>query len=398
MSRDVARQADETTHVPGARLMATPAQIAANCRNAKKSTGPKDTTRTRFNGLKHGLRAEQIVLPGEDPAEFEAEKQAFLDDWEPQSHTRAVLVERAALASWRLRRCARVEAARLRKLAANAAKKFDAANEALEARARERFKTDAAGGLAMLEADPYGLDRLIHWWGELDSALADGPAGWDGRALHGQMTALLGLDDDAEAGEHAPIVAASLRLLAMNEPEDAPGTAPFAPREAKQAVAALRSLFARVVDGLRRRRARFAPTATLRCRAIDEALVDDSAEGRLLHRYEMTHDRVLRATLKELRDLDRSGADLAGEADESSQDEAPTSVASDQADAPTEANLPEATAPTEANPPGPDVPDAPTGVNVGPHPAPATKADRDREGRVWPVEAAGEVSTPRLDQ
>ena len=72
--------------------MASVEQIKANRNNSKRSTGPVRTDATRFNGLKHGLRAEQVVLPGEDPAEFEAELQAWLDDWKPKSHTRAVLV------------------------------------------------------------------------------------------------------------------------------------------------------------------------------------------------------------------------------------------------------------------------------------------------------------------
>ena len=65
--------------------MATREQIEANRKNAKKSTGPRDTDRTRFNGLKHGLRAEQVVLPGEDPAAFRAEVEAWFDDWRPRS-------------------------------------------------------------------------------------------------------------------------------------------------------------------------------------------------------------------------------------------------------------------------------------------------------------------------
>src|SRR3954469_8140303 len=63
-------------HPGGDTAMATREQIEANRKNAQKSTGPRDTARTRFNGLKPGLRAEQVVLPGEAPAAFEAEKQA----------------------------------------------------------------------------------------------------------------------------------------------------------------------------------------------------------------------------------------------------------------------------------------------------------------------------------
>jgi hypothetical protein len=363
--------------------------------NGAKSKGPADRSKVRFNGLKHGLRAEQVVLPGEDPAAFEAEKQAFFDDWQPRSHTRAVLVERAALASWRLRRCARVEAARLRKLAAKAARAFDGANEILEARARERFEDDAAGGAALLIDNPFGLDRLIFWWGELEAILARGPECWDLRQHHNQMMALLGLDDEAEAAEteYAPAVAASLRLLAAVDPEEAPpGTAPFPPREAKQAAEALRSLFAEEVAGLEARRSRLTPTATLRRRAIDEALVDDSPEARLLHRYEMAHDRVLRASIKELIALDKSGADLAEAEDvgDSVPEAGPgLSVASPTPEAPSEPEVVVAAAPSEPKPGSSGMPDAPVVPMIAVDPAPSGKADRDRDGRTWPVESAG---------
>ena len=99
-------------------------QRQASLANGAKSRGPTSAAGkavSKFNGLKHGLRAEQVVLPGEDPAEFEAERQGWIDDWRPRSHTRAVLVERAAVASCRLRRAVRVEASRLRELADGAA-------------------------------------------------------------------------------------------------------------------------------------------------------------------------------------------------------------------------------------------------------------------------------------
>jgi len=78
--------------------MTSTARVEANQKNAQKSTGPRTLAgkeRSRMNGLKHGLRAEQVVLPGESKEEFDAELKAFFDDWKPRSHTRAVLVERA---------------------------------------------------------------------------------------------------------------------------------------------------------------------------------------------------------------------------------------------------------------------------------------------------------------
>jgi len=40
-------------------------QLAANRMNSLKSTGPKDTSMTRFNACTHRLRAQHPVLPGE---------------------------------------------------------------------------------------------------------------------------------------------------------------------------------------------------------------------------------------------------------------------------------------------------------------------------------------------
>ena len=52
--------------------MATRAQIAANRRNAKKSTGPKTAggkAAAARNSLKHGLLAEDVVCGDEDHSE-----------------------------------------------------------------------------------------------------------------------------------------------------------------------------------------------------------------------------------------------------------------------------------------------------------------------------------------
>src|SRR5438309_4957723 len=144
--------------------MASPEQIRANRNNAKKSTGPKCTDITRFNGLKHGLRAEEVVLPGEDPSEFEAERNAWLRDWGPMSRTRAVLVERAAVASWRLRRATRAEAALRRQRGEEAASAFDLDEAARVQRAIGRFDDDPAAALSLLESHAAGLDRLLVSW------------------------------------------------------------------------------------------------------------------------------------------------------------------------------------------------------------------------------------------
>ncbi len=91
----------------------SPKQIAANRRNALRSTGPRTPEgkqASRLNALTHGLRANEVIIPGqEDPAEFEAILRELCEDWEPEGHTEIHLVDQIALAEWRLRRVHRAE-------------------------------------------------------------------------------------------------------------------------------------------------------------------------------------------------------------------------------------------------------------------------------------------------
>ena len=66
--------------------MATLKQITANRENAQKSTGPRTEegkSITRLNALQHGLFATDPVIPGEDPAHFEALRASHYDRFHP---------------------------------------------------------------------------------------------------------------------------------------------------------------------------------------------------------------------------------------------------------------------------------------------------------------------------
>ena len=96
--------------------MATEKQIQANRNNAKKSTGPRTEegkARVAQNALKHGLLAGDAVLPGEDPAEFEAQLAALEADIQPVGALERELVRQIADAQWRMRRLSRLETAYL---------------------------------------------------------------------------------------------------------------------------------------------------------------------------------------------------------------------------------------------------------------------------------------------
>ena len=54
--------------------MASPAQILANRQNSNLSSGPKTREgkeASSRNATRHGLTGKQIVIAGEDPAEYE---------------------------------------------------------------------------------------------------------------------------------------------------------------------------------------------------------------------------------------------------------------------------------------------------------------------------------------
>src|SRR5215469_16925263 len=90
---------DAVSNPRGEQTMASEKHIAANRRNASRSTGPKTAegkARMRLNALKHGLTADTVVLPGEDPAALEARVDAWKDDLRPGGALEDYLVERAA--------------------------------------------------------------------------------------------------------------------------------------------------------------------------------------------------------------------------------------------------------------------------------------------------------------
>ena len=93
--------------------MATEKQIAANRRNAMRSTGPRTDpgkTNARVNALKHGMRAETIqVLPGEDPEALRTLLIEMVDEYRPETPTQEHLVRRAAKLMWKERRAENYE-------------------------------------------------------------------------------------------------------------------------------------------------------------------------------------------------------------------------------------------------------------------------------------------------
>ena len=91
----------------------SPNQIEANRLNAQRSTGPrsvegKDTS--KWNALKHGIDAQSLILPGEDPGQLAALAEQYNRQFHPANAVEECLVRSLVLSDWRQRRFARIEA------------------------------------------------------------------------------------------------------------------------------------------------------------------------------------------------------------------------------------------------------------------------------------------------
>jgi len=92
--------------------MASQSQVAANRRNAAKSTGPRTMQGKAVvaqNAIKHGLLARQNVMRSEDPQEFERLRNRMLAELVPAGTTEFTLAERIVSLSWRLKRAERLQ-------------------------------------------------------------------------------------------------------------------------------------------------------------------------------------------------------------------------------------------------------------------------------------------------
>ena len=94
----------------------SPKQIAANRRNAAKSTGPctsRGRAISRMNAVKHGILSREVLVQSrvhhESAEEFESLHRRFFDDLRPEGALEEMLVDQIVTAHWRLRRALAAE-------------------------------------------------------------------------------------------------------------------------------------------------------------------------------------------------------------------------------------------------------------------------------------------------
>jgi predicted secreted protein len=94
--------------------MSSDRQIKANRQNAQRSTGPRTANgkaRVSLNALKHGLTGRQVVLPNENPEDFDSFRANLLHILDPHDELEATFAEGFIIDEWRRRRVPLMEAA-----------------------------------------------------------------------------------------------------------------------------------------------------------------------------------------------------------------------------------------------------------------------------------------------
>ena len=154
-------------------MSCSPAQMAANRRNALKSTGPTTAAgkaTARLNAFQHGMAGAGLVIgPGEDVALIERRTRAFLHEYAVEGESGEILARRAAVLSVRMGRAMAHELIKVAGDVAAARDQFDADRQAAIEGWIEALNTDddPRAALDELSETLEGQAHLIGAWIEL---------------------------------------------------------------------------------------------------------------------------------------------------------------------------------------------------------------------------------------
>jgi len=148
------------------------AEISRN--NAKKSTGPKTAegkANSRKNALKHGMRAQVLALPNEDPEAIAARSDEWFDYYKPQSPAAKQLVNECVRATILSDRVATFHDNILAGQVRNAVRDWDVAHEGQAVDLNERFDTNPVEARKELLRTTHGRHMMIVRWKSLRETL-----------------------------------------------------------------------------------------------------------------------------------------------------------------------------------------------------------------------------------
>ena len=180
--------------MPATKPKSSPARIAANRANARKSTGPRSEAgkaRSRANALKHGLTGAGVALPGEDAAAIEATFLQAQEEFAPTTLAGMKLVRDVAGLWVRQDRARQYEARALAARARRASIDFDKARSDRADWLVDNIEANPRVYRRALLAMPEGVDRLVDGMAMLLDDLNGAAAVWT-PAHHKRLDAIFG--------------------------------------------------------------------------------------------------------------------------------------------------------------------------------------------------------------
>ena len=305
----------------------SPARLAANRRNATRSTGPKSVPgkiQSRSNAVKHGLTGAGVAVPTEDAAAIAARFENFAEVLNPRNAVQAVLVQRAAVHSVRMERGPIYESAMIAQAMRHAATTHDADAAARVSGLIGRLKTEPDIVAPLLRATPQGIDWMIQEWEDLIAVLPTHNhqlSSWD---LAQRAHRLLGRRPD-RLGPSEYLTEISKVTRTAPPLSGMPGPPPESFAAAAAAMTLLRTWVDAEIAALQQERAdAVARSEADRNEAAARALFDASTRATLARRYEAAAERGLFRALRELEQQQR--AEIEAEAQEEPEAEPETLV------------------------------------------------------------------------
>src|SRR5579883_1190634 len=134
-----------------------------NRQNAQKSTGPKTQEgkdRSRRNALKHGLRAEVVALPNEDPEALRERSREWNDYYQPRNPAERHLVDECVRATVLSDRCHRAHEAIVSQRVREAEANWENGQEDEVERFKAIFQEDPAASVRGLVRSALGCRFL----------------------------------------------------------------------------------------------------------------------------------------------------------------------------------------------------------------------------------------------
>jgi hypothetical protein len=150
---------------------ASPARLAANRANARKSTGPRSPegkARSRANSVKHGLTGAGVVRPPEFRDEIQSKLDAYHEALSPRDDVERDLARASALGAWRFQDLLRRERAEARRQAACADFDRQRRRDALI----DRLTVEPERVVHALSRSVAGIDWMLDQWHALAERIA----------------------------------------------------------------------------------------------------------------------------------------------------------------------------------------------------------------------------------